>query len=82
LDRFEPPTSIRIVAIEDLAQDIWLHLQTIGEDGRRDPFHLEPPGKNTAPAIGFAAVTLNKASPDSIMNVMSSDSISRVLIGD
>jgi mannose-1-phosphate guanylyltransferase/mannose-6-phosphate isomerase len=34
---------------------------------------MEPFGKNTAPAIGLAAITLHKVSPEAIMMVMPSD---------
>jgi mannose-1-phosphate guanylyltransferase/mannose-6-phosphate isomerase len=73
LDGFHPQLNIWIVTIESLAQDIRFHLKTLGKDADKIRFIIEPLGRNTAPAVGLAAVTLNKISPDSIMIVMPSD---------
>jgi mannose-1-phosphate guanylyltransferase/mannose-6-phosphate isomerase len=73
LDGFHPPVNIWIVTIESLAQDIRFHLQALGKEAEKIRIIIEPSGKNTAPAIGLAALTLNRISPDSIMMVMPSD---------
>ena len=73
LDGFHPPVNIWIVTIESLAQDIRFHLQALGKEAEKIRIIIEPSGKNTAPAIGFAALTINRISPDSIMMVMPSD---------
>jgi mannose-1-phosphate guanylyltransferase/mannose-6-phosphate isomerase len=73
LDGFHPPVSIWIVTIKSLAQDIRFHLQALGKKAEKIRIIIEPSGKNTAPAIGLAALTLNRISPDSIMMVMPSD---------
>ena len=73
LDGFHPPVNIWIVTIESLAQDIRFHLQALGKEAEKIHIIIEPSGKNTAPAIGFAALTINRISPDSIMMVMPSD---------
>jgi mannose-1-phosphate guanylyltransferase/mannose-6-phosphate isomerase len=73
LDGFHPPLNIWIVTTKSLAQDIRFHLQTLGKEAKRIHFIMEPFGKNTAPAIGLAAITLHKVSPEAIMMVMPSD---------
>ena len=73
LDGFHAELNIWIVTIESLAQDIRFHLQALGKEAEKIRFIIEPLGRNTAPAIGLSAVTLNKISPDSIMMVMPSD---------
>jgi len=73
LGGFHPPVNIWIVTIESLAQDIRFHLQALGKEAEKIRIIIEPSGKNTAPAIGFAALTINRISPDSIMMVMPSD---------
>lgn len=73
LEGFIPANHIWIVTTKSLAQDIRFHLQTLGKDANRIRFIIEPFGKNTAPAIGLAAGTLDKVSPNSVMIVMSSD---------
>jgi mannose-1-phosphate guanylyltransferase/mannose-6-phosphate isomerase len=65
--------NIWICTTEDLAQDIRFHLQALGRKAENIRFIIEPVGRNTAPAIGLAAITLNRISPDSIMMVMPSD---------
>jgi mannose-1-phosphate guanylyltransferase len=64
---------IWIVTTKSLFQDIRFHLQALSGDANRIRFIIEPFGKNTAPAIGLAAITLRKISPDSVMIVMPSD---------
>jgi len=58
-----------------LAQDIRFHLKPLGNDANRIRFIIEPSGRNTAPAVALAAMTLNKLSSDSVMVVMPSDHI-------
>ena len=73
LDGFHPSVNIWIVTVKSLVEDIRFHLQPLGKDAERVHFIIEPFGKNTAPAIGLAALILNKISPNSIMVVMPSD---------
>ena len=74
LNGFHPQVDIWIVTTKSLFQDIRFHLQALGSgDANRIHFIIEPFGKNTAPAIGFAAITLKKISPDAVMIVMPSD---------
>ena len=73
LNGFHPQADIWIVTTKSLFQDIRFHLQALSGDANKIHFIIEPFGKNTAPAIGFAAVTLKKISPDSVMIVMPSD---------
>ena len=67
------PENIWIVTTEDMALDIRFHLESFGELAKKIKFIKEPVGKNTAPAIGLAAIYLNHLSPQSIMIVMPSD---------
>ena len=73
LDGFDPQLHIWICTTEGLAQDIRFHLQPLGKEAERIRFIIEPVGRNTAPAIGLAAITLHNLSPDSVMIVMPSD---------
>jgi mannose-1-phosphate guanylyltransferase/mannose-6-phosphate isomerase len=52
-------------------------LKPLGNDADRIRFIIEPSGRNTAPAIALAAITLNKLSSDPVMVVMPSDHIIR-----
>lgn len=70
---FVLPENIWIVTTEDKSQDIKFHLLPMGSLAEKIQFIREPLGRNTAPAIGLAAVYLNHLSPDSIMVVMPSD---------
>ncbi len=70
---FIPPENIWIVTTEDKAQDIRFHIESLGSFVKGIQFIREPMGKNTAPAIGLAAIYLNHFSPESIMIVMPSD---------
>jgi mannose-1-phosphate guanylyltransferase/mannose-6-phosphate isomerase len=65
--------NIWIVTTEDKAQDIRFHLQPLGSLAKSVQFIKEPLGRNTAPAIGLAAIYLHRLSPGSIMIVMPSD---------
>src|SRR4030042_671266 len=73
LDGFDPTLNIWICTTEGLAQDIRFHLQPLGKEAEGIRFIIEPVGRNTAPAIGLAAITLHNLSPDSVMIVMPSD---------
>jgi mannose-1-phosphate guanylyltransferase/mannose-6-phosphate isomerase len=73
IDGFVPPENIWIVTTEDMAFDIRFHLGSFGEWAKKIKFIKEPVGKNTAPAVGLAAVHLCRRSPESIMIVMPSD---------
>ena len=73
INGFVPSENIWIVTTEDKAQDIRFHLQTLGSLAKSVQFIKEPLGRNTAPAIGLAAIYLNRLSPESIMIVMPSD---------
>jgi mannose-1-phosphate guanylyltransferase/mannose-6-phosphate isomerase len=68
-----PPENIWIVTTEDMAQDLRFHIETLGAFTKRIQFIQEPVGRNTAPAIGLAAIYLNHLSPESVMIVMPSD---------
>jgi mannose-1-phosphate guanylyltransferase/mannose-6-phosphate isomerase len=68
-----PPENIWIVTTEDKAQDMRFHLEPLGPFAKRIQFMSEPVGRNTAPAIGLAAMTVNHLFPESIMVVMPSD---------
>ncbi|HSB07102.1 MAG TPA: mannose-1-phosphate guanylyltransferase/mannose-6-phosphate isomerase [Thermodesulfobacteriota bacterium] len=70
---FVPPKNIWIVTTEDKAEDIRFHLDPLGPVAKEIQFISEPLGRNTAPAIGLAAVYLHQLSPESVMMVMPSD---------
>src|SRR4030043_786928 len=67
------PENIWIVTTEDMAFNIRFHLESFGELAIKIKFIKEPIGKNTAPAIGLAAIHLNRLFPQSVMIVMPSD---------
>jgi mannose-1-phosphate guanylyltransferase/mannose-6-phosphate isomerase len=73
MNGFVPPENIWIVTTEDKAQDIRFHLEPLGDLAKRIQFIKEPVGRNTAPAIGLAAIYLQHFSSDSVMIVMPSD---------
>ncbi len=73
IEGFVPPENTWIVTTEDMAQDIRFHLEPLGPVARSIRIINEPVGRNTAPAIGLAAVYLRHISPESIMIVMPSD---------
>jgi len=70
-----PLDDVWIITTNTLAQDIRFHLKPLGDDAERIRFIIEPSGRNTAPAVALAAITLNKLSSDSVMVVMPSDHI-------
>ena len=73
INGFVPPKNIWIVTTEDKAQDIRFHLEPLGSLAKEIQFITAPMGRNTAPAIGLAAIYLNHLFPESIMIVMPSD---------
>jgi mannose-1-phosphate guanylyltransferase/mannose-6-phosphate isomerase len=77
LNGFIPLDNVWIITTDSLAQDIRFHLKLLGNDANRIGFIIEPSGRNTAPAVALAAMTLNKLSSDSVMVVMPSDHIIR-----
>ncbi len=70
---FVPPGNIWIVVTEDKAQDIQFHLAPLGSMANHIRLIKEPMGRNTAAAIGLAALYLHRLSPESVMIVMPSD---------
>lgn len=70
---FVPARNIWIVTTEDQAEGIKFHIDSLGSSAKEIQFIQEPVGRNTAPAIGLAAVYLKQTSPESIMIVMPSD---------
>jgi mannose-1-phosphate guanylyltransferase/mannose-6-phosphate isomerase len=68
-----PPDNIWVGTTEDKAEDIKFHLAPLGSLAEKIRFIKEPVGRNTAPAIGLAAIYLNRISPESVMIVMPSD---------
>jgi mannose-1-phosphate guanylyltransferase/mannose-6-phosphate isomerase len=73
INGFVPSENIWIVTTEDKAQDIKFHVDSLGPLAKKIQFIKEPLGRNTAPAIGLAAIYLNRLFPESIMIVMPSD---------
>jgi mannose-1-phosphate guanylyltransferase/mannose-6-phosphate isomerase len=67
------PENVWIVTTEDKVQDIGFHLEALGAWTKEIRYIKEPMGKNTAPAVGLAAVYLRHLSPQSLMAVMPSD---------
>jgi mannose-1-phosphate guanylyltransferase/mannose-6-phosphate isomerase len=67
------PENIWIVTTQDKAQDIRFHLESLGPFAKRIQFISEPVGRNTAPAVGLAAMMINHLFPESTMVVMPSD---------
>ncbi len=70
---FIPGRNIWIVTTEDKAQDIRFHIDSLGSLAKEIGFINEPLGRNTAPAVGLAALYLNRLSPASVMVVLPSD---------
>ena len=73
INGFVPPENIYIVTTEDKAEDIRFHLEPLGPVAKGIQFIKETIGKNTGPAIGLAAIYLNRYSPEAVMIVMPSD---------
>ena len=70
---FVPPGNIWIVTTDDKAQDIRFHLDPLGPLAGEIRIIKEPVGRNTAPAIGLAAVLMDHLCPESVMIIMPSD---------
>src|SRR5512136_322229 len=62
---FIPGKNIWIVTTEDKTQDIRFHIDSLGPLAKEIQFINEPLGRNTAPAVGLAALVLNHLSPES-----------------
>jgi mannose-1-phosphate guanylyltransferase/mannose-6-phosphate isomerase len=77
LDGFIPLDNVWIITTNTLAQDIRFHLKPLGKDADRIHVIIEPSGRNTASAIGLAAMNLSKVSSDPTMVVTPSDHIIR-----
>jgi mannose-1-phosphate guanylyltransferase/mannose-6-phosphate isomerase len=75
LDGFISLDNVWIITTDILAQDIRFHLEPLGHDADKIRFIVEPSGRNTAPAVALAAITLSKLSSDSVMVVMPSDHV-------
>lgn len=73
VQNFVPPKNIWIVTTEDKVRETRFHLSALGPSAEEIQFISEPVGRNTAPAIGLAAVRLHRLSPESVMTVMPSD---------
>lgn len=69
-----PAERICIVTGEKYSFDIKAQLSEAGSS-EGCMMIIEPEGKNTAPAIGLAAVHIRKKSPDAVMAVMPSDHV-------
>jgi mannose-1-phosphate guanylyltransferase/mannose-6-phosphate isomerase len=70
---FVPWENIWIVTTEDKSQAIRFHLDPLGPMAKAIQFISEPVGRNTAPAIGLAAIHLHHLFSESIMVVLPSD---------
>jgi len=73
LSGFLPDENISIVTSEKLAFDLSIHLEGLKKDKGHLKIITEPFGRNTAPAIGLAAVYLKKTKTDPIMIVLPAD---------
>jgi len=69
LEKISPANHILVVASLDLCKSIQKEIPEIPEEN----FIIEPSGKNTAPAIGLAALHILKRDPNSIMGVYPAD---------
>ncbi len=67
-----PPQRISIVTNPRQAEITRTHL-TNGGKGSSPGFIIEPAGRNTAPAIGLAAMKLAEKDPDAVMAVLPAD---------
>ncbi len=72
LDPLVEPQRIAIVTNDKQAEIIRHHLE-YSKDEASPEYVLEPMGRNTAPAIGLAAIRLIKEDPEAIMAVLPSD---------
>jgi len=72
--RSMPPRRIMMVTNEVQAESIKLQL-TAWKEELADNYILEPEGRNTAPAIGLAAIRLVRQDPEAIMVVLPADHV-------
>ncbi len=70
-----PPEKVFVVTNEEQAELIRLHLSYDGSEALSPGYIVEPMGRNTAPAIGLAALRLMAADPEAIMAVLPADHI-------
>jgi mannose-1-phosphate guanylyltransferase/mannose-6-phosphate isomerase len=75
INGFVPPENILIVTTEDKAQGIRFHIDALGAVAKKIQFINEPVGRNTAPAVGLAAIHLHRFAPESTMVVLPSDHV-------
>ncbi|MBI1912018.1 MAG: mannose-1-phosphate guanylyltransferase/mannose-6-phosphate isomerase [Deltaproteobacteria bacterium] len=68
------PERVMIVTNSKQAEIIRLHLSYDGKE-LNPGYIIEPMGKNTAPAIGLAAMELYKKDPDAVMAVLPADHV-------
>jgi len=71
-----PPEKVFVVTNEEQAELIRLHLSYEGES-LSPGYIVEPMGRNTAPAIGLAALRLFEKNPEAVMAVLPADHIIR-----
>ena len=71
-----PPEKVYIVTNASQAEIIRLHLSYDGK-ALSPNYIVEPMGRNTAPAIGLAAMELSKKDPEAVMAVLPADHIIR-----
>lgn len=69
-----PPSRICVVTNPVQAESLQLQLEDVRGDIVRN-FILEPIGRNTAPAIGFAALCLSRRDPHAVMLTLPADHI-------
>jgi mannose-1-phosphate guanylyltransferase/mannose-6-phosphate isomerase len=70
-----PPERTYIVTNISQVEPIKLQLQSLTGRSWKDNFIVEPEPKNTAPAIGLAAIYLRHLDPEAIMVVLPSDHV-------
>jgi len=68
-----PQNQVYVVTNNKLAQEIRTSLITEKEPFNNVGYLIEPQAKNTAPAIGLAAVYLSELNPDAVMAILPSD---------
>jgi len=71
-----PPEKVFVVTNEEQAELIRIHLSYEGES-LSPGYIVEPMGRNTAPAIGLAALRLYEIDPEAVMAVLPADHIIR-----
>ena len=70
-----PPRRILVVTGPAQAEEVYRQLGSVRKDSVPEEYSVivEPKGRNTAPAIGLAAVVIRKADPEGVMAVLPSD---------